>query len=171
MFRGRDKQSGGHVAIKIVENFKFSNAEKEVIKRECSILGQCRHPNIIKFLGEFKTKSHWYIVTELMEEGDLFGYTRKKEFLEEYEAAIVFRQLVDTIIYVNRELGVIHRDFKPENVMVVRNKEKDIITKVKLIDFGFGIFKDKLGELPPREKYAGTPGFIPPEIYKMEEFD
>lgn len=47
------------------------------------------------------------------------------------------------------------------------NKEKNIVNKVKLIDFGFGIFKDKLKQLPVKEKYAGTPGFIAPEIYKM----
>lgn len=54
-----------------------------------------------------------------MVEGDLFDYTKKNGFLEEYEAAIIFRQLVDTIIYVNDELGIIHRDLKPENVLVI----------------------------------------------------
>jgi serine/threonine protein kinase len=53
-----------------------------------------------------------------MSEGDLFDYTKKNGFLEEYVAAIIFRQLVDTVIYVNDELGIIHRDLKPENVLV-----------------------------------------------------
>ena len=55
--------------------------------------------------------------------------------------------------------------------MVIMNQEKKTVNKIKLIDFGFGIFKDKLSELPEREKYAGTPGFIAPEIYCQEEFD
>ena len=43
---------------------------------------QCHHPNIIKFIGEFKTKTHIYIVTEILTEGDLFEYTKKNGFLE-----------------------------------------------------------------------------------------
>jgi len=87
------------------------------LKRECGILKQCHNPNIIKFIADYKTKTHLYIVTELLTEGDLFEYTRKNKFLDEYEAAIIFRQLADTILYLN-ESGIIHRDLKPENVMV-----------------------------------------------------
>jgi serine/threonine protein kinase len=82
-------------------------------------LKQCHHPNIVKFLGEFKTKTHIYIVTEILTEGDLYEYTKRHGFLEEYEAAIVLKQLIDSILYLNEELGIIHRDLKPENVLVM----------------------------------------------------
>ena len=42
---------------------------------------------------------------------------------------------------------------------------------MKLIDFGFGVFKDKLQDLTPKEKFAGTPGFIAPEIYCAQDYD
>jgi serine/threonine protein kinase len=42
------------------------------------------------------------------------------------------------------------------------NEDKKMVKRVKLIDFGFGVFKDKLKDLTDREKYAGTPGFIAP---------
>ena len=42
------------------------------------------------------------------------------------------------------------------------NEQKKHINKIKLIDFGFGVFKDKLSELPLKEKYAGTTGFLAP---------
>jgi serine/threonine protein kinase len=122
----------------------LSLAEKEVLKRETGILKQCHHPNIVKFLGEFKTKTHIYIVTELLSEGDLFEYTKKNGFLEEYEAAIILKHLIDAILYLNEELGIIHRDLKPENVLVKMNDEKKMVLRVKLIDFGFGVFKDKV---------------------------
>lgn len=63
VYRGKVKKTGQEVAIKVIETFKLSVAEKEVLKRETGILKQCHHPNIIKFLGEFKTKTHIYIVT------------------------------------------------------------------------------------------------------------
>lgn len=37
-----------------------------------------------------------------------------------------------------------------------------MVQRVKLIDFGFGVFNDKVKELPLKEKFAGTPGFIAP---------
>ena len=54
------------------------------------------------------------------------------------------KQLIDAILYINDELGIIHRDLKPENVLIKMNDEKKMILRVKLIDFGFGVFKDKI---------------------------
>jgi serine/threonine protein kinase len=48
---------------------------------------------------------------------------------------------------------------------------KKIVKRVKIIDFGFGVYKDQLKELTEDEKYAGTPGFIAPEVYEMQEYD
>ena len=60
------------MAIKVIETYKLTPGEREVLKRETGILKQCHHPNIVKFLGEFKTKTHIYIVTEILTEGDLY---------------------------------------------------------------------------------------------------
>lgn len=43
--------------------------------------------------------------------------------------------------------------------------------RAKIIDFGFGVYKDQLKYLSEEEKYAGTPGFIAPEVYEMREYD
>ena len=48
-----------------------------------------------------------------MSEGDLFEYTKRNSFLDEYEAAIILKQLIEAIQYLNDELGLIHRDIKP----------------------------------------------------------
>lgn len=106
-----------------------------------------------------------------MNEGDLFEYTKKSTFLEEYEAALILQQLIQAIQYLNLELGLIHRDMKPENVLVQTNKEKGVIGRVKIIDFGFAVYKSNLKNLGVKEKYAGTPGFVAPEIYLQQDFD
>lgn len=94
------------------------------------MLKQCHHPNIVKFIEEYKTNTHIYIVTELLSEGDLFEYTRKKSFLEEYEAAIIFKQLTEAILYLN-EMGIIHRDLKPENIMVTLVLNRSLWDRIK----------------------------------------
>lgn len=55
--------------------------------------------------------------------------------------------------------------------MIVLNKNKNIIQRVKLIDFGFALYKDNLKNLSAAEKFAGTPGFLAPEIFLGQEFD
>ena len=56
------------------------------------------------------------------------------------------KQLIEAVKYLN-ELGLIHRDLKPENVMVITNKDKSIISRVKLIDFGFAVYKNNIKNL------------------------
>jgi len=51
---------------------------------------------------------------------------------------------------------------KPENVLVVLNKEKNLVQRPILIDFGFAVYKNNLKNLSDREKFAGTPGFVAP---------
>ena len=55
--------------------------------------------------------------------------------------------------------------------MVVLNKEKIMVQKIKIIDFGFAVYKNNLKNMDAKEKYAGTPGFLAPEIINCEDFD
>lgn len=52
-----------------------------------------------------------------MSEGVLYEYVKEKGFLEEYEASLIMKQLIETVIYLN-SLSLIHRDIKAENIMV-----------------------------------------------------
>lgn len=67
----------------------------------------------MKYIKHYNTRTRLYIVTEYLGEGDLYEYTKKNSFLEEYEAATILKQLIETIYYLNNELGLIHRDLKP----------------------------------------------------------
>ncbi len=59
------------------------------------------------------------------------------------------KQLVDVIKYFS-EVGLIHRDLKPENVMIILNKDKKLVQKVKIIDFGFAVYKNALKGMDPK---------------------
>jgi len=83
-----------------------------VIQHECGILERCHHPTIVRFVEKSETKTHIYIITELMDEGDLGEYVKQKIFLDEYEASIIMKQLIEATVYLN-SLGLIHRDLKP----------------------------------------------------------
>ena len=105
------------MAIKVIKKFELSLNEKNVLKSECNILELCHHPNILKLYQIFNTRTHLYIVTEYLGEGDLFEYVKCNTFLEEYEAALIMKQLVDVIKYFD-EVGLVHRDLKPANILL-----------------------------------------------------
>lgn len=91
---------------------------------------------IIKYFGTFDTRDKIFIVTELVKDGDLFDYIVKNDFIEEYEASLIVRQLLEAVEYMHK-VGVVHRDLKPENIMMQKNPD-GTVKKIKIIDFGFG---------------------------------
>lgn len=56
-------------------------------------------------------------------------------------------------------------------MQIKMGEDKKMVRRIKLIDFGFGVYKDQLNDMNEDEKYAGTPGFIPPEVYERKGYD
>lgn len=75
------------------------------------------HPLLVFFKESIQTKSHIYIITELVKGKDLFELVREVKFLDESEAAYIIQQIIIGVRYLH-SLGIVHRDLKPENVMV-----------------------------------------------------
>lgn len=46
--------------------------------------------------------------------------------------------------------------------MIMSNKERNCVSRVKIIDFGFAVYKSNVKNLGMKEKYAGTPGYVAP---------
>jgi serine/threonine protein kinase len=66
--------------------------EFELYMREIEILQFCDHPNIIKVLDTFEDPKHFYLVTEFMDEGDLFDYLKERDFtIEEDQAKVIYK--------------------------------------------------------------------------------
>ena len=62
-------------------------------------------------------KDYYYIVTELVDGGELFEKIVEKKFYNENEARAVVKTLVEAVGYCHR-LNIAHRDLKPENILV-----------------------------------------------------
>lgn len=80
-------------------------------------MSKCNHPNIIRLKETFETKTHLYIVTELIKDGDLFDFVSERRTCTQAEAALVAEDVLETVRYLN-EQGLVHRDLKAENLMV-----------------------------------------------------
>jgi len=154
------------------------HAEREVkkLQREASILKQVpSHPNIVKFFDIVQEGSDWlFFILELVVGGDLMKtmVTRPgrkgrgpRPFLEP-EALYIFKQLVEGLGWLH-EQGVIHRDLKLENVLVVRAREVGdppmmLLLDVKITDFGLSRFIGP--EFSEPRSTVGSPRYMAPEV-------
>mmetsp|Transcript_88039 Transcript_88039/g.107832 ORF Transcript_88039/g.107832 Transcript_88039/m.107832 type:complete len:268 (-) Transcript_88039:410-1213(-) len=171
--KGIDEKTGKQVALKFISRKHASWTETQInqIHTEISILRNIRHPNIMKLLAynlkcqypnESGTGSDEVIllVLEYMNGGELFDYLYYTGRFNEIVARTYFNQLCHAVITCH-EYGIIHRDIKPQNILLGYNYE------LKLTDFGLSKILNEneiYNGTPIMNTYVGTMGYQAPEI-------
>ncbi len=153
------------MAIKILNKSKLSAEELMLAKREIEILKLCQHPNIIRLLDVFENPDHLYIVLELLHGGDLYEYLNKRHFnILEHRARNIVHALATALYYIH-SYGIVHRDIKLDNVLMVDESDD---SEVKLVDFG-------LSKIIGPGEYChdpfGTYGYAAPEVLEQKPYD
>ncbi len=156
-FRGIDRESGRNVAIKVL-SLKGSTGWKsfDLFEREVATLKTLRHPGIPGYLDDFASEStgDFFLVMELIEGTSLrVALTEDRPRLPTPRA--LFGQALDILQYLHSlDPSVIHRDLKPDNLLVRPNGQ------LVLVDFG-GVRR----ALPAqsRSTVVGTFGYMAPE--------
>lgn len=122
--------TGNRVAVKILEKDRISDvADVERVSREIHILKLTRHHNIIQLYEIIETKKLLYLIMEYADGGELFDYIVNSSRIGEREACHIFQQIISGIEYIHK-LNVVHRDMKPENLLIDNKKT------IKIVDFG-----------------------------------
>lgn len=99
--------SGTEFAVKII-------SRRIDCSHEIEMLNQCKgHPNIVNLIETFQDELHSYIVTELLQGGELLERIRRKNLFTESEAGFIFRGLVSAVHFMHSN-NIVHRDLKPE---------------------------------------------------------
>lgn len=169
VYKCQHKTTKALYALKIINKLNLSNEEKDLIRHEVDIMKLMNHQCIIKLIEHIENRTHIHLVTELVEDGDLFDYVQQKNYLQDKEAALILNQLIDSLIYIH-SIGIVHRDIKPENIMIIVQDRQ--VRQVKLIDFGFANYVNIINERSQNEGLCGTPNYIAPEVlmYKKITF-
>ena len=157
------KKENKYYAAKIIRNKVHVNSNIKALKNEIAILTKLSHPNIlnIKEYNEdgvytkkngksYKTK---YVILDLANSGELFGYVAYVGRFEEKIARYYFHQLIDAVDYCHRN-GITHRDLKPENLLL------DDEFNLKISDFGFSTNIDR-----SLTSHVGTKLYMAPEMH------
>lgn len=134
---------------------------------EIEIMRKINHKNIINLHEFFETEKSVYLVLDFLEGGEIFKISDGK--LKAEDAKIIMKSLLKSVQYL-RSIGVIHRDLKPDNIILEKQRDVPISENtVKLIDFGLAA--DIISNKPLIHRKCGTPGFIAPEVVHMKKTD
>uniref|UniRef100_A0A8C8WU31 calcium/calmodulin-dependent protein kinase n=1 Tax=Panthera leo TaxID=9689 RepID=A0A8C8WU31_PANLE len=105
-----------------------------------------------------------YLVFDLVTGGELFEDIVAREYYSEADASHCIQQILEAVLHCH-QMGVVHRDLKPENLLLA-SKCKG--AAVKLADFGLAI--EVQGDQQAWFGFAGTPGYLSPEVLRKEAY-
>ena len=144
------------VAIKVLRG-DLSSDEKFIrrFQREALSVSNLSHPNIVEVYDVGEEDDNHYIVMEYIEGKTLKQLLKKRESLTLTEVIDIMTQLTDGIAHAH-ESYIIHRDIKPQNIMI----EDD--GKIKITDFGIAMALNAT-QLTQTNSVMGSVHYLPPE--------
>lgn len=160
VYRARDRDSGSIVALKLFTSVVSANEKlAQRISREIQAASKLDHPNIVRVIEFGKDTGRSFYTMEFVEGCSLGQMIETDGPIEEESSVRILTQVAQALHYAHNR-RVIHRDVKPDNVLVRPDGH------VKLTDFGLAKDGDDDRELTRAATGLGTPHFMAPEQYE-----
>ncbi|MEV1132227.1 serine/threonine-protein kinase [Agromyces sp. NPDC049794] len=170
VYRARDTELGRYVAIKVFRDDSGTVADLTRREREIHLLGGMSHPGLVGVhdAGMLLHDGHErrYVVMELVE-GLSLAHRLARGPLTPRQAADIGAQMADALSYVHGR-SVVHRDVKPENILLAETPALGYTLVGKLADFGVAQFVDG-ARMTGDGAIMGTAAYISPEQARGEE--
>ena len=141
------------VAIKVLMNHDRETIQR--FKREAAIATRLHHPNIVRLYDYGQVSPFFYAVMELIEGESLQKELHEREHFDLPEACTIFSQMASALDYAHN-LGVIHRDVSPANILIEKSSKRVLLTD-------FGIARDAGQPITVANAIMGTRGYHSPE--------
>uniref|UniRef100_A0AAY4CSZ9 calcium/calmodulin-dependent protein kinase n=1 Tax=Denticeps clupeoides TaxID=299321 RepID=A0AAY4CSZ9_9TELE len=156
--------TGQEYAAKIINTKKLNARDHQKLEREARICRLLKHPNIVRLHDSISEEGFHYLLFDLVTGGELFEDIVAREYYSEADASHCIQQILEAVLHCH-QMGVVHRDLKPENLLLA-SKCKN--AAVKLADFGLAI--EVQGDQQAWFGFAGTPGYLSPEVLRKEAY-
>lgn len=166
VFRAHDLRTGTSCAIKMLSS--AASADEEECARfanEATVISQIFHPNIVE-IREFRRDEAGrpFLVMELLDGMDLHTYLQNNGILPLERVQHIVRQVASALHAVHG-LGIVHRDIKPRNIFLARQRADVAISTelVKVVDFGLSKIIGGAQHQTAVGIILGTPEYLAPE--------
>jgi eukaryotic-like serine/threonine-protein kinase len=159
--RARDRKTGMQVAVKLLILERALDVGR--FGREATLLAQLSHPNIVGYVAHGTTVDGLHFLAQEWVDGLNLRTQLKTLGVTAREAVTMARGVADALAAAH-QLGVIHRDVKPEN-LILAGGEPD---QIKLVDFGIARTTDEAARLTRTGVMIGTPAYMSPEQARGE---
>ena len=165
VYRAQDETLKREVAIKVLHQHLAGEPDSKArLEREAQAVAKLRHENILEifdYSGSGSASS--YIVTEFIDGQTLKQFLTARPLGFPELAALISVEVCHALAHAH-SVGVIHRDVKPENVMI----RKDGL--IKLMDFGIAQVLD-FQRMTVTGQLLGSPAYMAPEIIEGKQLD
>ena len=167
VYKGKDPKINRLVAIKTIRfSDEFEERQIQEVKgrffREAELAGKLSHPAIISIYDVGEDYELTYMAMELLEGKDLENFCQKETLLPLRKVLDIIAETAEALDYAHSQ-GVIHRDIKPGNIMLLKNEH------VKVTDFG--IAKAVSSSQTKTGIILGTPNYMSPEQINGAQID
>jgi serine/threonine-protein kinase len=163
VYRAEHPRLGSTIALKVMKpELALDEAFRERFVREARAAARIRHPNIIPIYDAGEWHGDLYIAMRYVEGNDLGSMLRKGVALPTEQTYVVGFQIASALDAAHRS-GLVHRDVKPENILVEPGPDPDSIPIAYLADLGLTKHVDALSGVTGSGELLGTLDYIAPE--------
>ncbi len=161
VYRAQHTMISRHFAVKVLFGTVASDEKaRERFKQEAEAISRLDHPNLVSITDYGEWEGRPYLVMDYVEGTNLADIVQKEAPLPPERVVVLSRQLAAGLQHAH-ERDLIHRDFKPANIIVVREGHEE---RPRILDFGLAILADTENQrLTTNGLVLGTPAFMSPE--------
>ena len=166
VYRAFDPAIGRRVAIKLIRADLLEGEERDAFvarfRQEAQAAGRCMHPNIVTIHDFAVHQGNPFLAMEFVEGDSLAAVLRQNGPLPASRAVVIMLQVL-AALGAAHALGVVHRDVKPANILLLADD------RVKVTDFGVARLEN--ASATQSGVMIGTPSYMSPEQYRGEAVD